>query len=449
MASKDKEETHVMHDHDRPAGAVDHGAEAGPDHANKALVDALHFSFVILKIIMFFVIVIYLASGTFQVPQGQVAMISRFGKILGTGPERELQPGFHWSWPWPIDERIRVPKGTVRTANCTFWFHLTDQEKLQGGGGPAGDSLVPGKDDYVLTGDANILHVNLDVQYTIADACNYVRTIPGADRWDPLTNPDANPELPLVSRLARSAIIQSAGSFKVEDIWGSQQTAFTSLVEKNLRQSLQAMDCGLDLRKVLVRKIEPPRQVVKDFIEVRNATEQKFTSIETARGDANELLKRTAGPGYEQIIQAIRREQSLPETDPRRAAARKEVEQLLEQAGGTVQDILADARIYRTRVVEDAKADAEYMKVLLPKYLDNPRVVLTRLVLGMFEATLPKVQKWYLAQGTNETRITIDRDPEEMKNLQPAADAAGEFGVSGGSPPAPPPGGPPPAPPSH
>jgi len=415
-------------------------SEQTEDLANKALVDSLHFSFKILKVVMLLVVIAYLASGTFQVKPGQVAMVTRFGKVLG--PDRELKQGLHWSWPWPIDQYILVPKGMVRSVDCNLWYQMTDQENGQGRSAMAGFSLVPGKDDYIITGDANIMHASITVYYGIVDAYEYVRNIPDAENWNPATNANFAPEKNLINQLAYRAMIRASGQFKTEELMSSDKSRFTTLIKQYLQQSLRSLNCGLEIKDVLLQKIEPPRQVINSFIEVRNATEQKHGDIQSAMGDATQLLTQTAGLSHEQLIQAIKKEQKLQEAgDPKLAEAQKEVSHLLEMAGGSVQEILADAKIYRTRTIESAKADANYFNALLPRYQENPRVVLSRLLLSTLEESLKNVRKWYMPKDVSSIPFMIDRDPEEMKetpvdNQQPA------MAQPSNMPPGPPPGGP-------
>ncbi|MFA5864674.1 MAG: protease modulator HflK [Phycisphaerae bacterium] len=393
-----------------------YGLEHIEDTANKALFDALKFSFWILKAIMALVVAAYLISGTFSVQSDEVALVTRFGRVLGTGPQRELKQGLHWSWPWPIDNYIKVSKGKVKTTNCDFKYNVTEMETVQGRSANVGESLVPGKDDFIITGDANILHIGLIINYGIIDAFDYVRTIPKADQWNPNTHENENPESDLIMVLADTAVIQAAGQFKVDDLLGQQKTKFASLVKQYLQQSLRAMNCGLELKDVLIKKIEPPRQVVQQFNDVRNAAEQMHGDIQTAMGDATQKLTQTAGMGYQELIQAIQNEQKMQQgNDPKLVEAQKEVSKLLDQAGGSVQEILANAKIYKTRVFESAKADAQYMQALLPRYLENPQVVRTRLLMGMLETTLDNVRKLYTPTDVSEIRIIIDRDPEELK----------------------------------
>src|SRR5918993_1880 len=76
---------------------------------SRALSDALRSSFVIVKILMVALVILFFFSGIFTVPSGQRAIILRFGKPVGVGEQQLLGPGLHWSFPSPIDEVVRIP----------------------------------------------------------------------------------------------------------------------------------------------------------------------------------------------------------------------------------------------------------------------------------------------------------------------------------------------------
>jgi membrane protease subunit HflK len=389
-------------------------ADQPMDEANKALVDALRVTFRLLKLLMIAAVVWYFAYGAFQVKPEEVALIKRFGKIVGVGPDRELKQGLHWAWPYPIDEVIKVRKDK-RTTNVDLWYSMTEQERIQGKSLNVGESLVPARDQYVITGDANILHIGLIVKYRVANAYDYVSTIMNADI------PDADtPETDLIRTLAYNAIIRSAGQFKVDDLLGSQKDSFSRNVKTIMNQSLESTQSGLQLEDVLINKIDPPRQVVANFNEVRNAAEQMHGLIQTAMGDSEQKMTQTAGQGYQELINAIEIEKRLAmKNDPKLPEAKKQVEKLLEQAGGSAREIMEQSLSYRTKMVKSASADAEYLQALLPEYQKNPKVVLTRLLLATFEQTLPTVRKWYMPKDVYRIRMQIDRDPDELKYAKP------------------------------
>ncbi len=53
--------------------------------------------------------------------------------------------------------------------------------------------------------------------------------------------------------------------------------------------------------------------------------------------------------------------------------------------GGTARERMADAQAYQTRVVETAKANADYLERLLPEYRLRPKLVIQKIYLDAME----------------------------------------------------------------
>ena len=63
------------------------------DTAMQSLSEALRISFFVLKFVMVVFVLIFFLSGCFEVKPHQEAIILRFGRIVGEGEARRLQPG--------------------------------------------------------------------------------------------------------------------------------------------------------------------------------------------------------------------------------------------------------------------------------------------------------------------------------------------------------------------
>ena len=79
------------------------------DVAGRSLFEALRVSFIILKVIMIVLVVLFLDSGFRTVGSDEQALVLRFGKIRGVGDQRVLGPGLHWVFPYPIDTIVKIP----------------------------------------------------------------------------------------------------------------------------------------------------------------------------------------------------------------------------------------------------------------------------------------------------------------------------------------------------
>ena len=70
----------------------------------------------------------------------------------------------YWSFPYPIDEVVRIPITEIQQVKSTVgWYATTPEMELAGTEQPAGPSLNPQIDGYVITADHNIIHTRATV----------------------------------------------------------------------------------------------------------------------------------------------------------------------------------------------------------------------------------------------------------------------------------------------
>ena len=138
------------HHHDADAPEPMHEAPI-EDSNTQALSDALKSSFVVVRVVMAGLIILFFASGIFTVGPQEVAIKLLFGASTGTGNDALLQPGLHWSFPYPVNEIVKIPKGQVHTVvSSVGWYPVTREQELAGQEPPAGASLNPASDGNVI-----------------------------------------------------------------------------------------------------------------------------------------------------------------------------------------------------------------------------------------------------------------------------------------------------------
>ena len=93
------------------------------------------------------VVALWLASGFIIVQEGQVAVVTQFGKYTKT-----LNPGLQWHMPYPIEEAQVVNISQLRTFEVGFR-------------GSARNKVLP--ESLMLTTDENIVDVQYVVQYRL------------------------------------------------------------------------------------------------------------------------------------------------------------------------------------------------------------------------------------------------------------------------------------------
>ena len=465
-----------MANHDSNPNAdvpVPGGGFSDSQQANLLLAEALRKSFRVLKFVMLVLVVLYFISGWFTVEQGEAAVVVRFGELVTeAGKPKVYREGWHLAWPFPIDrwETVQVKE---RQIDVEFMLYLTNEERTTGRIKQKFSNLTPERDDYLVTGDANILHASLSIKYKISDVIDYVTHVyPMADpKADPkstlLTKQKFKryPEYTVLRNLARDAVIETAASQRALDIRGSRQDAFLFGVARAINRKLAALDArgaplGLSIDEdngVIAPKsasgaleaIMPPRQTQQVFDQVFAAQTNKSVAITKAQSAAEALLVNAAGPGYRQVAEAIDKELALmrqtsaAETkaggDPEDAALkalreslarqRAATEAMLFDATGLVQFIINAGRIRRDRIVKEATGDHSLFMKVLPEYLKNPQIFLSRLSDDVQARALANdgVTKIYLSEAS-QYRLQIPRDktsgPRKKETEKPGASGA-------------------------
>lgn len=405
--------------HGRPADAGGAPVEVF-DPANQSLSDALRKSFSVLKVLMLVLVVLYFLSGLFSVKPGERGVILRLGKLVASGGGSSqaavLEPGWRWSWPFPIDEWQTVPVNE-RQIEISFALSLTAKEEATDKIGLKFGPLSPERDDYIVTGDKNILHVmKLIVKYHITDVADYVTNV------HPMPDPTAvygraekhrfYPEYTVLRNLARDAVIEMAARHAALDIRGDRQAEFLLDVGHCLSSKLKALeDRGVSLgitvdptHAVLATKsatggiegITPPLQTKDEFDKVYSAQSQKSGKITEAKSWAESRLVKSAGPQYGVLAEAVEAElarvrevadaerpdspnaDKLPALREALALQRDKTERLLLAATGQVRSIISGAKNQRDRIIKDAAGDFDEYTAQLPEYLRNPRIYLSR-----------------------------------------------------------------------
>ena len=196
----------MSHDHEIPPSAPAAPASTPVDAGSQALAEALRSSFAIVKFVMVVLVAVFLFSGFFTVREQEKAVILRFGKPVGEGGKALLGAGrLHWSFPYPIDEVVRVPIAEIQKVTSTAgWYATTPEQELAGTEPPPGLSLNPAVDGYALTADGNIVHTRATLSYRIEDPIRHVFDFVNASN--------------AVQNALDNALLYTAARFKVDDI---------------------------------------------------------------------------------------------------------------------------------------------------------------------------------------------------------------------------------------
>ena len=393
------------------------------DAAGKSLADALKISFVILKIIMGLLVIVFLASGFFTVGPEEQALVLRFGKIRGIGAERLLGPGPQWAWPYPIDEIITIPVKKIQMLDIdSFWYYQDELEKLETDASSrriAPRTLDMRRDGYTLTrnekavgitgDDYNIVHSKWRLNYLIDDPELFFRNVnikdpaPGQRFSDVIQESIA----PLLRSVAADVIVTTMVNFSIDEAIVSKGQISTN-TKRFLQAKLDQLSSGIKVESMQITQIEWPRQVDDAFLKSTKASQDNQTLIRQAWSYHDKTINEAGGS----VTYVNRLLNALEDPNVRE----QQREELWSQLAGIAQGKITQAQIYRIKVVESAKADARYLQKLLPEYRKRPKLVLQKLYQDAIESILDNVDEKIIIPSSagvksREIRILLNRDP--------------------------------------
>ena len=369
------------HDHPHPHEPLAPTPVTPDDTGSQALAEALRSSFAIVKVAMVLMVLTFFGSGFFKVESKEQAIILRFGKPVGEGPKALLGSGLHWSYPYPIDEVVRIPIQEIQNVESTVgWYFMTREQEITfktiGAEPPAGPSLNPAIDGYAITADTNIIHTRATLYYRIEDPIRAVFGFSsGTNRVFSLVGISN-----AVQNTLNNALLYTAAQFNVDDILTRNVAGFRDAVLRRVSNLIAQEQLGIVIDQCEVQSI-PPRQL-RDV----------FSQVTAARENRNKLLNEAHS--YEN--------------------------QVLSQSGAQASTITNEAVAARARHVQSITAEATRFADLRPKYESNPDLFVQQTLVQAMGPILTNVQdKIFLPQRDDgkprELRLQLNREPPQPK----------------------------------
>ncbi|MEZ5400971.1 MAG: FtsH protease activity modulator HflK [Bryobacteraceae bacterium] len=288
-------------------------------------------------------VLLWLGSGIYIVPADQQAVVTRFGAVV----EKRALPGIHFALPWPID---RVTKLRVRQT-----------QRLVVGGGVS-DAVLGRMQPIVsqfLTGDKNIIHLRVVVQYSVAEPDKYLFSAVDI----PAT----------VGAAVEATLSRLIAHRNVDAVLTTEKVAIQDEVRAAAQQVILDYDAGVQVANVNIESAAPPPEARDAFNDVASARADSARIVNEAQGYSNDVIPK----------------------------ARGEAQQMLEAA-----------QAYRQRKINEAIGDADRFTQVAAEYGRAEAVNGRRLYAETMEQVLPKIRKMFVdANGNLDLTIVRKGDP--------------------------------------
>ncbi len=315
------------------------------------------------KIIALLVLVIaalWFASGFYIVQPAEHAVIQKFGAF----DRVQVEPGLHYHLPFPIEQVTKVNVTEIRTAPIGFRETITRAGE--------GKQNIP-EESLMLTSDANIVDLQLVVQWNIKAAENYIFRI---------INPEDN-----VKQIAESAIREVVGQMPMFSIITQERAEVAKRAREIMTKTLDDYQAGVNVTQVLI-------QAAEMHPDVQGA----FQDVQSAKQDA--IDKQNKAEAY--------REDILP------------------KARGQATQILNQARGYKEAVTARATGDADRFSSIYESYSKSKDVTRERMYIETMERIFQRANKTIIDQpGASGSGVVPYLPLNELKRVRPAAGGSG------------------------
>lgn len=362
-----------------------HVMAAGGDRAvtsTDALSKALSVGFGVLKLLMVVLAVVFCFSNIYWVPEGSIAIQTRFGAIVDqkSGAVR-LPGGPYLAFPFPVDQIVRIPTSIQKKAVFNAFWSETDKIEPSIDDRPETDALRPGVHGSLVTADKNLVQGSWVIHYKVATRDGDQPSVAAASDFAAQVG-SMEQAGDIIRRLAQAAIVRVVAQTDVAEFVAGQIDHQT--IKRIVNTRLEALETGLTVTGVSASQYAVPKVLMADFQAVNQAESQKALAIEKASRQRVSTLNELAGSGWQELLKAIEaHEEALQTHDPRaEQAAFDKAGALFEQGdiGGAVKQTLNDAKSTKTTTIQRARAAAARFNELLPSYEKNGAILKSQLV---------------------------------------------------------------------
>ncbi len=276
---------------------------------------------------------IWLLTGFYRVELQEKAVVMIFGVNSSI-----TEPGLHWNLPSPIGKVVKLRTEEIKRVEIGF----------RSGRGQTSQAVL-NKESIMLTEGANMIDIQMAVQYKISDPAKFLFNT--ADSFRQLRDRGL---FETAKDVSEAALREVVGTTEIDSILTVGKSKVQQDVQNLIQRIFDKYDMGLSVELVQLLDVHPPGEVKASFRDVNNAEEDKSRLIREAEGYRNSLIP---------------------------------------EARGQAAQVIARAEAYRAEKIARSKGDATRFISQLTEYKKAPKVTKKRLYLETMEEVLSKVEK--------------------------------------------------------
>lgn len=222
-------------------------------------------------IVIAVVVAIYLATGIYTIGPSEVGLVKRFGEYVAM-----VDPGLHYHLPSPFESVVAVNVLEIRKEELGFRTISPP---------PDARYQTVETEALMLTGDGNITHVEMVVQYRVKDAEMFAFNLINARE--------------IVKQAAEAVLREQVATKTLDETLTEQRDQIGTETQLALQDLLDSYGAGIVIGNVQLQDVKPPREVISAFDDVNSARQDKEKLINQAGRYALDIVPRARGQAQE------------------------------------------------------------------------------------------------------------------------------------------------------
>ncbi len=293
----------------------------------------------LLKKFLYLILAIYLFSGIYVVKTNEVGILKLFGKIIN----KDIRSGIHYHFPYPIENVDKIKVKQINRVELGFWPAKKFSKISESIGQP-----------YCITGDENIAHLSMIIQYYVKDPVAYLYNV-------------SSPE-EILKNICNGEIIKVVSRAKVDEILTTAKHQTEQNVLKASQEKLNEIGVGIKIVSAELKNSQPPQDVIAAFQDVVNAQVDARTYINNATAYAKQLIP---------------------------------------EAKGKADQIMQESKAYQEKKIAYAEGETKRFLEILKRYRKNKEITKNRLYLETMEKILPKIKKYTISSKEGKNIVNL------------------------------------------
>lgn len=263
-------------------------------------------------------VAVYLLTGVYIVQWDESGVVRRFGRVVNAN----VYPGIHYRLPTPFEQVTLVKSGNIQ-------------------------KIETGVQEF-LTGDTNLVNINMSVHYKISNAEKYVLNVKDTKA--------------LLQSSITTSIRKIVGKNKIDYILTEGKAEIEQHAMSLLQDTMDLNGTGIEIVGIQLVESSPPANVIASFQDLATARQDRSIYINEATAYRNTIIPQAKAEAYKNI---------------------------------------SVAQGYKEEKVKNAEGDATLFISKLSAYASSKDVTEFRLYMESMERILPNVQKLLLGSGVN------------------------------------------------